>query len=58
MLKPIKEYLNWVSERLNIIGNLTVENIALRHQLVGGVIIIADDFWSILTVKFEFLTEL
>lgn len=34
MLKTIKKCLSWVSERLNIIGNLSAENIALRHQLV------------------------
>ena len=34
MLNFIRKYFSWVSLQLNIVGNLTAENVALRHQLV------------------------
>ena len=34
MLRIIRNYGRWVYRRLNIVSNLTAENIALRHLLV------------------------
>ena len=34
MLKIIKNFRGWLSRKLNIVANLTAENIALRHQLI------------------------
>ncbi len=34
MIESTQNYLQWVFQKLNIIANLTAENIALRHQLV------------------------
>ena len=34
MLKIIKNCFGWPSRKLNIVANLTAENIALRHQLI------------------------
>ena len=34
MLKIIRKCSHWVYQRLNIVANLTAENIALRHQLI------------------------
>ena len=34
MLKKIKSCCGWLSPKLNIVLNLTAENIALRHQLI------------------------
>ena len=34
MLRIIKNFRHWVCLRLNIVTNLTAENMALRHQLI------------------------
>ena len=34
MSKFIENSLRWVFQRLNLLANLTAENLALRHQLV------------------------
>ncbi len=34
MLRIIRKCSHWIYRRLNIVANLTAENIALRHQLI------------------------
>ncbi len=34
MIKSIKNHCRWLFGKLNIIGNLAAENIALRQQLI------------------------
>jgi len=34
MQKIIESYCGWLSSKLNIVANLTAENVALRHQLI------------------------
>ena len=34
MIEPIKKYCCWLFGKLNIVGNLVAENVALRQQLI------------------------